>query len=199
MRFLLGIILGFMLLGTIQAATPEQAANLVKSTTDRLLSELQRRRIDIDNNPQIIYELADKIAVPHFDFERITQNAMGRYWRQANASQRLALIAEFRTLLVHTYGKALRNYSGQEIVLLRTRDSRYSDRTLVRTQVKMPSRNATIPIDYHMYLKGNNWKVYDVVINGVSLVTNYRSSFAQEIRNGGISGLIQKLKDRNRS
>jgi phospholipid transport system substrate-binding protein len=191
-----------MLFGTVQAATPEQASDLIRSTTNRLLSELQQRRAEINTNTQIIYELADKIAVPHFDFERTTQLATGRHWRQANAEERQALTAEFRTLLVHTYGKALRNYSGQEIVILPMRSSDRKDRkdrVLVHTQVKMPARNTIIPIDYHMHIKNNQWKVYDIIIDGVSLVTNYRSSFAQEIRKGGISGLIRTLQDRNRN
>ncbi len=195
---LLSLVLGFMLLGPIQAATPRQAADLVKSTTDRLLSELQRRRSEIKTNPNLVYELAE-IAVPHFDFYRITQLAVGHYWRKANSQQRKTLIAEFRTLLINTYGKALRNYSGQEIVLLPSRRSSRRDRTVVRTQVKMPSRNTVIPINYYMRLRRGSWKVYDVTIEGVSLVKNYRKSFAQEVRRGGIQGLIEKLQDRNRN
>ncbi|KOR28649.1 hypothetical protein TI03_04240 [Achromatium sp. WMS1] len=184
--------------GIAQAATPQQASDLVKSTTDRLLSELQRRRSEINTNPQAVFDLADRIAVPHFDFELITRYAMGRHWQRASARQRTELVTEFRTLLVCTYAKALRSYSGQQIVLLPTRKSRREDRVLVRSQVKMPSRNAIISIDYRMYAKNGHWKVYDVIIDGVSLVKNYRNEFSQEVRRNGVSGLIRKLQDRNR-
>jgi phospholipid transport system substrate-binding protein len=187
-----------MLLGTVQAETPDMASALVKNTTDRMLQILQERRAEIDANPGLIYELVNKVIVPKFDFERITQYAMGRYWRRAKESERQALIEEFQRLLVRTYAKALLNYSGQEIRILPLRPGSGGGRILVQTMVSAPG-GPTIPVNYQMHLRGGDWMVYDVIIDGVSLVTNYRTSFAQEIRRGGILGLLRTLRSRNRA
>lgn len=196
--FIYTTALSLLWLNVIQAATPNQAADLVKTTTDSMLQALQQRRSEIDTNSNVIYDIANTIAVPHFDFDRITKYAMGRFWQQANVAQRLALTTEFKTLLIRTYAKALLNYSGQEIRLLPMRASSKAGQVQVNTSVDMPS-GAKVPINYLLYLKNDQWKAYDVVINGVSLVSNYRNSFAQEIRNGGINGLIQTLKNRNQA
>lgn len=190
------LLTGMILLHTADANTPEQASALVKSTTDRMLQLLEQRKEEIKTNPDIIYDLAEKVAVPHFDFELITQYAMGRFWRQANTIQRKTLVAEFRTLLIRTYAKALLYYSGQKIRLFPPRLSNRADRVQVQTEVDMPG-GAPVPISYQMYLRKGKWVVYDVIINGISLVTNYRSSFAQEVFKGGIQGLINTLKARN--
>lgn len=178
------------------AADTNQAALLVETTTNRMLDALKQQRSKIDTNPNLIYDIANNIAVPHFDFEQITQNAMGKFWRQANTPERSALIEEFKTLLVRTYAKSLLNYSGQEIRLLSSQPGKSAEQVKVKTVVDMPGGNS-IPINYLLYLKNEQWKAYDVVINGVSLVANYRNSFAQEIRRGGISNLINALKTRN--
>jgi phospholipid transport system substrate-binding protein len=186
-----------MLCNMAYADAPDGASALVKSTTEHVFEVLKKRRAEIDAHPRIIYELVDDIVVPNFDFERITQSAVGRFWRQAPENQRQALVNEFRQLLVRTYAKALLNYSGQAVRILPLRPGRHDDQVLVHTEVNEPG-GPTVPIDYQMYLKGSAWKVYDVIIDGVSLVTNYRSSFAEEIRKGGMNGLIESLKNRNR-
>jgi phospholipid transport system substrate-binding protein len=187
-----------MLLAVGHADTPDMASALVKSTTDRMLKVLEQRRAEVDARPEIIYDLVNEIVVPNFDFERITQYAMGRYWRQAGVEQRKVLVEEFRRLLVRTYAKALLNYSGQKIRILPLRPGSREGQVRVHTEVNEPG-GPTVPIDYQMYLKAGAWKVYDVIIDGVSLVSNYRSSFATEIRRGGIAGLIQALKNRNQT
>lgn len=192
-----GVIFALAILGTVQAATPEQAVNLVKSTTYQMLKTLQDRREEINAKPALIYGLAEEIAVPYFDFERITQYAVGRFWRDASVEQRQELVTEFRTLLIHTYAKALLNYSGQKIRILPMRASSSAERVQVNTEVDMGE--SPVPINYLMYLNNDSWKVYDVVIDGVSLVTNYRGNFAEEVRRGGIARLIQALKTRNQA
>jgi phospholipid transport system substrate-binding protein len=193
---LTGLLLGLALLGPVGASTPDMASALVKDTTDRMLQVLQQRRAELDAKPQLIYDLVDKIVVPNFDFERITQYAMGRYWRQASQDQRTSLISEFQHLLVRTYARALLNYSGQKVRILPLRPGNREGQITVRTKVNQPG-GSSVPIEYQMHLKGGAWKVYDVIIDGVSLVANYRSSFAEEIRRGGIARLIETLKRRN--
>ncbi len=180
----------------VQAGAPDLASALVKDTTDRMLAALQTRRAELDEKPALIYGLVDEIVIPHFDFERITGSAMGRHWRQASPEQKQALIRAFRQMLVRTYAKALLTYSEQEIRILPLRPGKRPEQVTVRTEVKQPGGPA-IPIDYQLYLKGDAWKVFDIAIDGISLVANYRSSFDAQVRRDGIDGLIRALDARN--
>jgi phospholipid transport system substrate-binding protein len=180
----------------VQAGAPDLASALVKDTTDRMLAALQTRRAELDEKPALIYGLVDEIVIPHFDFERITGSAMGRHWRQASPEQKQALIRAFRQMLVRTYAKALLTYAEQEILILPLRPGKRPEQVTVRTEVKQ-SGGPAIPIDYQLYLKGDAWKVFDIAIDGISLVANYRSSFDAQVRRDGIDGLIRALDARN--
>ena len=177
--------------GTLDAATA-----MVKDTAERILSALEARRAEIEAHPHLINDLVNEIVAPAFDFESITRGALGRAWRKATPEQRKALVQEFRQLLIRTYAKALLNYSGQEIRYLRPIPGSRPGRLLVRTRVAEPGA-APIPIDYSLHQKHGAWRVYDVKVDGVSLVSNYRSSFRTEIRRGGIDHLIHRLRERN--
>jgi len=144
----------------------------------------------------MIYGMIDTIVAPHFDFERITQGAVGQYWKKASPAQQRDLVNRFKQVLVRTYARSLLNYSGEEIRYLPLRPGSRSNTVTVSTEVSEPG-GAPIPIDYRMYNNGSGWKVYDVVINNASLVGNYRSSFSAEIRQKGVDGLITKLGDMN--
>jgi len=161
-----------------------------------MLSALEKRRSDIDRNPKLIYSLVDDILVPHFDFDKITQVAVGKSWGQATPQQKQTLIKEFREILIRTYAKSLLNYSGQEIRYLPEKPGRQPSTVTVSTEVREPGAQS-VPVDYRLYQKGGAWKVYDVIIDRVSLVANYRSSFAAQIRQGGIDGLIRRLEQMN--
>jgi phospholipid transport system substrate-binding protein len=177
-------------------AAQDEATALVKRTTERMLSTLQARRAEVDRNPSMIYGMIDTIVAPHFDFERITQGAVGQYWKKASPAQQRDLVNRFKQVLVRTYARSLLNYSGEEIRYLPLRPGSKSNTVTVSTEVSEPG-GAPIPIDYRMYNNGSGWKVYDVVINNASLVGNYRSSFSAEIRQKGVDGLITKLGDMN--
>jgi phospholipid transport system substrate-binding protein len=178
-------------------AAEDAATTLVRETSDRMLSALKSHRAEIDRNPSRIYGLVDNILVPHFDFEKITRAALGPHWRKATSAQQSALIDAFRELLIRTYAQALLNYSGQKIRYLPVRRGQRKDMVTVSTEVREPG-GPPLPIDYRMYLKGGEWKVYDVVIDHASLVSNYRSSFDTRIRRNGIDGLIARLNEMNR-
>lgn len=182
---------------TVPAATDE-ATMLVKETSERMLQVLAERRSEVDRDPRLIYQLIDRIVLPHFDFERITRGAVGRYWQQATAAQRDALVAGFREVLVRTYARALLEYSGQPIRYLPLRPGQDVDLVTVATEVDNPG-GRTLSVDYRLYRRGEVWKVYDVAIDNVSLVANYRSSFASIVRSNGIAGLIARLDEMNRS
>ncbi len=177
-------------------AADDMASALVRNTSERMLTTLKERRAEIDRQPQLIYRLVREIVVPHFDFQRITQAALGRHWGQATPQQQAALTNEFQQLLVRTYAKALLGYSGQDILYLPLRPGRDAGDVTVATQVQEAGAPA-LAINYRLYLKDGDWKVYDLIIDNVSLITNYRSSFANRIRTEGIDGLIQSLVQLN--
>jgi len=173
-------------------AAQDAASTLVKDVSERMLAALERRRGEIDRDPSLIYGLVDDILVPHFDFDKITQAAVGVHWRKATPQQRRELSEGFRQVLIRTYARALLNYSGEEVRYLPVKPGRREDTVTVSTEVREPA-GPTVPVDYRMYLKGGRWKVYDVVIDHVSLIANYRSSFNSQIRREGIDALIRRL------
>ena len=178
-------------LGAVAAESSPDA--LVKSTADEVLSIIRTTK-----DKKAVRDLAEKKVLPHFDFRRMTQLAVGQHWRQANPTQQKALEDAFRTLLVNTYTASLNVAStGKESVEVKPTDVKSGeDDVVVRTLVRTPNRQP-IPVDYRMARSGDGWKVYDVVVENLSLVTNYRSSFASEIQRSGIDGLIKALQNKN--
>jgi len=170
---------------------------LVEQTANQMLNKLRAERKVIDEHPGRIYELVNEIVLPHFDFERMSTWVLGKYWRRATPEQRKAFIEQFRTLLVRTYAKSLSSYTDNKLTYLPFRGGPSQTDVTVRTEVDQPG-GFPIPIDYSLYLKGGEWKVYDVTIDGVSLVTNYRTTFANQIRQDGLDKLIASLASRNK-
>ena len=170
---------------------------LVRQTSQDVL-EIVKNDKDIQaGNKQKIYALVDAKVLPHFDFKRMTQLAVGKYWRQATPAQQDVLVKEFRTLLVRTYSTSLSTYKNQTLDYKPLRMQPGDTDVTVKTVVKQ-SGGQPVPIDYGLQKNADGWKVYDVVVDNISLVTNYRGSFASEIRKSGIDGLIKILVDKNR-
>lgn len=183
-------------LGATPLAAADEATALVKRTSEQMLSILQNRRAEVERNPSIIFGLIESDVAPHFDFERITQGAVGQSWREATPDQQRRLVHGFKQVLIRTYARSLLRYSGQEIRYLPVRPG--SRPTTITVSTEIHSRtSAPIPVDYRMHNSTGVWKVYDVVINHASLVGNYRASFANEIRRGGIESLIARLDEMN--
>jgi phospholipid transport system substrate-binding protein len=182
------------------AAFAQEAPDaLVKRVSDELLQLVRTDKDLAAGNQRKVVEVAEQKVLPHFDFERMTRLAVGRNWQQANDAQKQALVKEFRTMLVRTYSSSLSAYRNQTIQVKPLKMSPQDKDTTVRTQV-IQQGGPPIPIDYAMEKgEGGAWKVYDVVIDGASLVTTYRSSFNDQVQKGGIDGLVKTLQDRNRS
>ncbi len=189
------LVMSVAISGQLQASKPPQA--LVEETSQLMIAKLREEKEIIKTQPGRIYQLVDKIILPHFDFEYMSQMVLAKYWRRANAKQRAAFTDEFKMLLVRTYATSLNEYADQDIIYLPFRAGNKADQAVVRTEVEQAG-SFPIPIDYQLHRKGDDWKVFDVVIDGVSLVTNYRSSFAREIRKDGLDQLIKTLAERNR-
>jgi phospholipid transport system substrate-binding protein len=190
---LLSLLLALLLASAPALQAAEGAQQLVIDTSTKVLERLKADREQLQANPDLIYPLVEDLVLPHFDFERMSIWVLGKNWRRADEAQREQFVEQFRTLLVRTYAKALLEYTDQSINYLPFHAEADAKRVTVRTEVHQPGGLA-IPIHYSMYLnKAGEWKVYDISVDGVSLVTNYRSSFASEIRRGGIDKLLERL------
>jgi phospholipid transport system substrate-binding protein len=179
------------------AAAQEAPDALVKRVTDELLAMIKVDKDLQSGNTRRVVEAAEQKVLPHFDFARMTRLAVGRNWAQASDAQKEALTKEFRTLLVRTYSASLTAYRNQTIEVKPSKMSAQDKDVVVRTAV-LQQGGPSIPIDYAMEKGDSGWKVYDVVIDGVSLVTTYRGSFNDQIQKGGIDGLVKTLAERNR-
>ncbi|MCG6896206.1 MAG: ABC transporter substrate-binding protein [Thiocapsa sp.] len=178
------------------SASADDATALVKRTTERMLATLEARRAEVDRDPSLIFGMIESGVAPHFDFERITQGAVGQSWRAATPAQQRALVDGFKQVLIRTYARSILSYSGEEIRYLPVKPGSRPSTVTVSTEIYAPG-SAPIPVDYRMHNSSGAWKVYDVVINNASLVGNYRTSFTNEIRQSGLDGLIAKLGDMN--
>jgi phospholipid transport system substrate-binding protein len=185
-------------LASVAAFAQEAPDELVKRTADEVLAIIKSDKDLQAGNSAKVVELAEQKVLPHFDFERMTRLAVGRNWNQANDAQKQALVKEFRTLLVRTYSASLSQYRNQAIQVKPSRAGSGDTETVVRTAI-IQQGGPPIPIDYSMEKVGNEWKVYDVVIDGASLVTTYRGTFNDQIQRGGVDSLVKTLQDRNRA
>ncbi len=191
------VAMAIMMMGMNAIAQASMAPDaLVKSVTTEVIDIVRADKAIQSGDSSAAVVLVEEKVLPHFDFRIMTSLAVGRDWRQASKEQREKLVEEFRTLLVRTYSNALTTYRDQTIDYkpLRARDG--DTDVTVRTEVRQPGARP-VSIDYSLEKQGDEWKVYDVVVAGVSLVTNYRSSFSNEIRSTGIDGLISSLEDKN--
>ncbi|SEQ91970.1 phospholipid transport system substrate-binding protein [Nitrosomonas sp. Nm51] len=171
---------------------------LVDETVQEVL-EIIGKDDKIGEDKERMLDLIENKILPHFDFTRMTSLAMGKHWSSAVPEQQNVLVKEFKTLLVRTYSNALTTYRDETVKVNPIRDLGNKDDATVRTIVHQGSGKQPVPIDYSMKKGSDGWKVYDVTVAGVSLVTNYRGSFNSQIRKGGIDGLIKALSDKNRS
>jgi len=192
-------ILVFLAVFVPSVALAQEAPDaLVKRVTDEVLAIIKADKDLQSGNSRKIAELAEAKVLPHFDFTRMTRLAVGRNWQQASDAQKEQLVKEFRTMLVRTYSTSLTAYRNQTIEVKPTKMAAGDKETTVRTAV-IQQGGPSIPIDYAMEKADSGWKVYDVVIDGASLVTTYRGSFNEQVQRGGIDGLLKTLSDRNRA
>lgn len=169
---------------------------VVRQASEQVLAELDHHGAAITADPRRLYSLVDSVLLQHMDFTRMSRWVLGKHWKTATPDQQARFSAEFRRLLVRTYATALAGYSGQHIQFLPQRDSGATDEAVVRLEIRQPGGPA-IPVQFSLYRSGEAWKAYDVLIDGISLVANYRTTFGAEVRNGGIDALIQALAVRN--
>lgn len=199
MKYLIGLIAGLWFGFAASAGANDLGPDLlVKNVTNEVL-EVVRKDKDIQaGNTKKTLGLVEAKVLPHFNFQRMTQLALGREWRQATPDQSKILVDEFRDLLVRTYSKALTEFRDQEISFKPFKMAAADTDVKVRTEIKQTG-GKPVQLDYFLEKGASGWKVYDLEVGGVSLVTNYRSSFAQEVRANGIDGLIRTLQAKNKA
>ena len=178
-------------------AQPLAPDALARSVTDEVIAIIRADKDIQAGNQKKVLELVEGKVAPHFSFTTMTQLAMGRNWRQANAEQQKRLTAEFHTLLVRTYTTAFVQYRDQKVEYKPLRMAAGDTDVVVQSLIKQNS-GAPVAVDYSMEKQDTGWKVYNVKIEGISLIENYRNTFNTEIQRSGVEGLIKVLADKNR-
>jgi phospholipid transport system substrate-binding protein len=197
MKPILALIAGLVI--ALNAHAQEAAPDvLIKSVTQEVLDVVRNDKDIQAGNSKKAMELIDAKVLPYFDFTHMPRLALGREWRQASPAQQQALTEEFKSLLVRTYSKALTEYRNQSIDYKPLMMQAGATDAKVRTEIKQAG-GKPIQLDYYLERQDKEWKVYDIEVGGISLIANYRNSFAAEISKGGIDGLIQSLQAKNKS
>jgi phospholipid transport system substrate-binding protein len=194
MKGLIPIGLFFFLAPALaQELGPEE---LVKKVTSDVMTAIKTDQQLAAGDKQKAQKLAEEKILPHVDFQEATRLAVGRAWRDANPEQRKKLVDEFRSMLVRTYSNALEGYQGQEMKVLPSRNKPGDTEATVRNQFTRAG-GKPVPIEYQMRKTDSGWKIYDIAVEGISLVLTYRSEFDQVVKQEGIDGLIKRLSQKN--
>lgn len=197
MKSLFSLLLGAFMLCAPALAQEDSPDALIKKVTEDVLTIVRQDKDIQSGNTKKAIALVEAKVLPHFNFLHMTALAVGRDWREATPEQKKQLAEEFKTLLVRTYSNALTGYKDQTVRYKPTKMQNGDTDVLVRTEI-VQSGNKPIALDYSLEKLPEGWKVYDVVVAGVSLVSNYRDTFAQEIRANKIDGLIKMLATKNK-
>src|SRR3954469_5159985 len=200
-KLLSGILVASLLaLGALQVQAQDMAPDvLAKKVTDEVIGVMRADKDIQAGNTKKLLDLVEAKILPNFNFPHMTRLAVGAPWRQATPAQQQSLTTEFRTLLVNTYTSAFAQYKDQVIEYRPFKMAPGDTDVVVRSLIKQKTGADPIDINYSMEKVDGAWKVYDVVIAGVSLVQNYRSSFASEIQKSGVDGLIATLTAKNKT
>ncbi len=193
-----GMLVGGVLLScALWAAEPSPEA-VIRQTAEEVIATVKADKSIQAGDRNKAYALINQKVLPHFDFARMTRLAMGRNWNQATGDQQKVIADDFKDLLVRTYSSSLSQYKDQ-VLQVKGSEVQASEGEAVVHTVLVPSGGQNIPIDYSMEQQGNDWKVYDIKVDGVSLVTNYRGEFSDIVRRNGIDGLIQALEQKRKA
>lgn len=199
MKKMLQLFVGFLMIGSMQAALAEIAPDeMVKKTADEVLTIIKQDKDIQAGNIAKITQVAEEKVLPNFNFDRTSRMVLGKHWRTASPEQKEAFKLQFRDLLIRTYASALSKYQNQTIEFKPMRMQPGDKEVVVRSEILQPG-GQPIAVDYSLEKAGESWKVYDIVIEGVSLVTNYRGQFSEEVKRSGLDGLIQKLSEKNKA
>ncbi len=176
-------------------ASPEV---VISGTVDKVLAELEDKRADFKANPDKLYAMVEQHVLPVVDVERVSKLVIGKYWRRSTPEQQGMFIDEFKSFLMKSYAQGLFQYSGQQIDYHPARYNDEKNKAIVDATLKTSDRN--IPVSFKLVQgEDNNWRIYNVVADGINLVTNFRTSYTSIIQRQGMDGLINSLAEKNRS
>jgi phospholipid transport system substrate-binding protein len=196
-RVLLLLAVALLPLTTAAIAADEAPDELVRRVANDVLKIIQEDRELRAGSQSKMAELMEQKIAPNFDFQRMTRLAVGKSWRQATPEQQKRLTDEFRTLLIRSYSTAYSAYRDIEVEVKPLRVQPSDEDVTVRTLIKVPGGGQSVNVDYSMFKASTSWKVYDVTVDGISLVTTYRGTFAEQVNKGGIDALVKALTDMN--
>lgn len=179
---------------TTVAAEKSTPDTLIRDVAQTVLSRIKADQDSFKQDPAKLYAMVDKLILPHFDFPLMGRLVLGKQWTEASESQQQRFLDSFKTLLVKTYGNALLQYSNETIDFRPAEMGSKPGRASVSSIITSDGSNP-VTMEYRMRLLDERWLVYDVVVDNISLVTNYRGTYAAEIQRGGLEGLISKLED----
>jgi len=196
MKDLFKMVVGLLCVVSVAQAEVIAPDALIKTTADEVIAIVKQDKEIQSGNQKKILALVDAKVLPHFNFERMTQLSVGKSWRSATPEQKQALVTEYRNMLVRTYTRAFTVYRDQTIEIKPFKMVADATEVTVKTNIIKPGAQP-IPVNYEMAKTADGWKVFDLTIEGVSLVTSYRGTFNSEIQEKGIDGLIKTLSDKN--
>ncbi|MFZ9340898.1 MAG: MlaC/ttg2D family ABC transporter substrate-binding protein [Candidatus Methylopumilus sp.] len=181
---------------SITVSAAEAPDLFVKKIADEVFEILKTDKDLKAGNKEKAYKITEEKILPYFDFDRISKLVLGKAWPAASKEEQEAFKKEFRLMIIKTYGSALLKFKDQTLNYKPTRFQPSDEEVLVRTEI-LQSGAPPLPIDYMLEKDGSSWRVFDIIIEGVSLVTNYRGQFGNEIKQNGIASLITKLAEKN--
>ncbi len=180
----------------VSAETLESPVVVLERASTHVLQILRDDHELLKNEPDRVYQIVDDYILPLLDEVTMAKLAMGKNWKKATREQKISFVNEFKNLLVRTYSKSLIEFKDQDIRYFPVRLPADAKKASVKAEVIQPG-GPSIPMAYRVRVKNNKWKVYDIKIDGISLVTSYRGTFTQEIRKSGIDGLLDYLRNKN--
>jgi len=180
----------------VSVAKAESPVALLERTSRQVIKVLRDDRELLAKDPDRVYAIVHEYILPHLDDVTMAKLALGKNWRKASNDQKRSFVIEFKNLLIRTYSKSMVEFKDQDIKYFPLHLANGAKKTLVRAEIIQPG-GPSVPVAYRMRKKNNEWKVYDIKIDGISLVTSYRGTFSQEVRKGGIDGLLKYLRDKN--
>ncbi len=195
-RWAMGLV-GALLLGHAALANPSLLGprDTVEQTTQAVVDTLDANIDQLQSDPSAVEALIAEIVLPRFDFELMSRFVLGRHWRSADDAQQRAFIEAFQKLLIRTYAKALSEYDGQAVEIPAQRIADDSERVTVKSSIQR-SNGPAVSVDYALWKRADGWKVFDVTVEGVSLVQNYRAQFDDVVRSDGIDQLIERIRQK---
>ncbi len=191
------MLFGILILICAHCWAESGPVQMLKGVTNQVMNELKANKAKLQNDSNELYNLVNRFILPHADFAEMGRWVVGRNaWQKADAASQQKFVEEFKKLVVRSYAGALLAYTDQEVVFLPSRDPGNRERVQVATLIKDGDQKP-LHVDYRVLKAGNEWKVYDIIIEGVSLMQGYRAQFANEVQQGGLKAVTDKIRMHN--